>query len=36
MILWARLVLDVLSSEVFNFNDMKAAVDSLPKGLPEL
>jgi len=35
MILWARLVLDMLSSEVFNFNDMKAAVDSLPKGLPE-
>ncbi|OCL01573.1 hypothetical protein AOQ84DRAFT_427313 [Glonium stellatum] len=28
-------VLDTLSVEVFCFQDMKAAIDSLPKGLPE-
>jgi hypothetical protein len=36
MFLWARLVLDVLASEVFDAQEMKAAVDRIPRELNAL
>jgi hypothetical protein len=36
MFLWVRLVLDSLEDDVFNANELRAAVDALPIGLTEL
>jgi hypothetical protein len=36
MFLWARLVLDVLASEVFDGREMRAAVDIIPRELNDL
>lgn len=36
MFLWARLVLDVLASEVYDGQGMRAAVDIIPRELNDL